>query len=74
MPERIGIVMFSLDSGKETSTDDGTAHQVSDVSDLLRLLRAQEQLLDGAMTEKDLNSYEIRAQQISELLKRHNNG
>jgi hypothetical protein len=74
MPDRIGIVMFSLDSGKETSTDDGTTHEVSDVSDLLRLLRAQEQLLDRAMTEKDLNSYEIRAQQISELLKRHDNG
>jgi hypothetical protein len=26
------------------------------------------------MTEKDLNSYEVRAQQISELLKRHDNG
>jgi hypothetical protein len=74
MPDRIGIVMFSLDSGQEASTEDETIHQVSDVSDLLRLLRAQEQLLDGAMTEKDLNSYEIRAQQISELLKRHNNG
>jgi len=62
------MVMFSLGNGKQTSFDDGTTLQVSEPTDLLGLLRAQQQLLEKAMTQKDMTLYEMRAQQISELL------
>jgi hypothetical protein len=65
---RIGIVMFSLGSDKETFADDGSALLLSETFDLLRLVRAQEQLLDGAMSKEDMNLYESRAQRICELL------
>jgi hypothetical protein len=74
MPDRIGMVMFSLGNGKETFFDDGTTLQVSEPSNLLRLLRAQEQLLEKAMSKKDMILYEVRAEQISELLQQLRNG
>jgi hypothetical protein len=65
--------MFNLGSDKE-AVDDGTALQVREASDLLRLLHAQEQLLERAMSGRDMSIYEIRAQQISELLEQMING
>jgi hypothetical protein len=66
--------MFSLGNGKETFLDDGTALQVSEPADLLRLLRAQQQLLEKTMSKEDMALYEMRAQQISELLQQLSNG
>ena len=60
--------MFTLGNGKEIFIDDGTGLQVREVSDLLDLLRAQEQLLDRAMSRQEMSVYETHAQQISELL------
>jgi hypothetical protein len=74
MPDRIGSVMFSLGKGKETFFDDGTTLQVSEPSNLLRLLHAQQQLLENAMSKNDMTLYEMRAQQISELLQQLSNG
>jgi hypothetical protein len=71
---RIGMVMFSLGNGKQTFLDDGTTLPVSEPSDLLRLLRAQQQLLEKAMNKEDMTLYETRAQQISELLQQLSNG
>lgn len=65
--------MFSLRSGKETFVDDGTGLQVREASDLLGLLRAQEQLLERAMSQKDMNLYETHAQRISELIEQMTN-
>jgi hypothetical protein len=66
--------MFSLGSGKGTFVDNGTRVQISEVFDLLRLLRAQEQSLDRTMSEEDMRLYETRALQISELLQQVTNG
>jgi hypothetical protein len=68
------MVMFSLGNSKETFLGDATTLQVSEPSDLLRLLRAQLQLLEKTMSQKDLALYEARAQQISELLQQLING
>jgi hypothetical protein len=71
---RIGMVMFSLGDSKETFVDDGTTLQVSEPPDLLRLLRAQQQLLEKAMSKEDMTLYEMQAKQISELLQQLSNG
>jgi hypothetical protein len=71
---RIGIVMFSLGNSKETFVDEGTALQVSEPADLLRLLHAQQQLLEKAMSKEDMTLYEMQAKQISELLQQLSNG
>ena len=71
---RIGMVMFSLGDSKETFVDDGATLQVSEPPDLLRLLRAQQQLLEKAMSKEDMTLYEMRAKQISELLQQLSNG
>jgi hypothetical protein len=68
------MVMFSLGNRKETFLGDATTLQVGEPSDLLRLLRAQQQLLEKAMSYKDLDLYEARAQQIYELLQQLSNG
>jgi hypothetical protein len=49
-----------------TLLDHKTAILVSEASDLLR---SQERLLAGVMSEKDMMLYELRAQQIDELLR-----
>ena len=64
----IGMVMFSLGSSKETFADEGTGLQDREASDLLGLLRAQERMLERAMSQKDMSVYETHAQQIAELL------
>ena len=71
---QIGMVMFSLGDSKETFVDGGTTLQVSEPPDLLRLLRAQQQLLEKAMSKEDMTLYEMRAKQISELLQQLSNG
>jgi hypothetical protein len=61
--------MFSLGNGKQTIiVDGGTTLQVGEPSQLLQLLRVQQQLLERAMSEKDMALYEMQAEQISELL------
>jgi hypothetical protein len=40
----------------------------------LRLLRAQQQLLEKAMSKEDMTLYEMQAKQISELLQQLSNG
>jgi len=71
---QIGRVMFSLGDSKETFVDDGATLQVSEPPDLLRLLRAQQQLLEKAMSKEDMTLYEMQAKQISELLQQLSNG
>lgn len=60
--------MFSLGNDKQTFIDDGTTLQPSEPFHLLQLLRAQEQLLEKAMSERDMTLYEMQAEQISKLL------
>jgi len=66
--------MFSLHNGKEKFVDNGTTVHASEISELLRLLRDQEQLVDGTMSEEDMRLYETRALQICELLEQVTRG
>jgi hypothetical protein len=66
--------MFSLGGGKETLVEERSTLELDEASGLLSLVRAQEQLLERAMNKDDMSLYEVRAQQISELLQQLTNG
>jgi hypothetical protein len=68
------MVMFSVGDGKQTFLVETATLHVSEPADLMDLLHAQQQLLEKVMNREDMRLYELRAQQISELLQQLSRG